>query len=69
MKKTIDLHIPFGFRLDDEIEHMVVSTLQLPKHARHPDYIGITNDGKFEFNREAYLKFLEKIEKRHRGER
>ncbi len=24
MKKTIDLHIPFGFRLDDEIEHMKV---------------------------------------------
>lgn len=55
--------------LNDNDEQKIVEEKDLPKYAREGDFIGITNDGKYEFDRLAYLKFLEKINNMVYGER
>ena len=47
--------------LNDDDQQKIVNEKDLPKYAREGDFVGITNDGNYEFNRPAFLKYLEEI--------
>lgn len=55
--------------LNDNDEQKIVHEKDLPKYAREGDFIGITKDGKFEFDRPGFLKYLQEINNMVYGDR
>lgn len=55
--------------LNDSDEQKIVHEKDLPKYAREGDFIGLTKDGKYEFDKPSFLKYLQEINDMVYGER
>ena len=55
--------------LNDDDEQKIIYQKDLPKYAREGDFVGLTRDGKYEFDRPSFLKYLQEINNMVYGDR